>query len=827
MCSFGLGQLTFVRMSGKKLAFGSPPEFRQSESEPTMPKRKRGGKQGTVRATQPSPSSSSGRVSSERKEIQALIRKDNSGEPPLVLTSSKRRGIYECDYCHSDISQVPRIRCAVCPDFDLCLDCFATTDHSAAIKRLKDAVKAHEYVRSGKDVGSTPGISAAASNHDLSHGYRVADSTRYPIFPSARAVTQHEKTEAKASPTVSTQESQASSSSMDIDPSNNNDKKGEKDGRDQTAGQARDQNTDTPSPPSDAMFVQEDPKSVWTVEEDLRLLDAISTCGLGNWADIAEAISGQGSNNKTPKRCMERYFDDFLGRYGHVLPPYTIVEDEETHEEDDDVDEDDGPRKRRRFDRVSSLGAAALTSGRRGKKMKVVRTSSLPGYDKVWPNPYIPPIEKAKLGQDVDRDFSTRAELNFVRAVGSAATKEEAEEIRKDWVEKRLNKPKGPTVLPMRPEDLRDLPGSELGGCMPRRGDFDMEYENDAEQVLADMEFSANDSPQDRALKIQVIQIYNSRLDERERRKQFVVSRKLLDYRKNQVADAKLPRDERDLLRRLRLFERLHTPEEHQQFVEGILKAKRLRKEIAKLQMYRGLGIRTLAEAEKYELDKERRECHKRAQLQKEIDTERAETGAKAGSRDSAGSHGVSALDDDVSSSLWKQYKTSDRKNRRSINRTSPGVVDVLPGEAGDNPPTDLGPPGVSQPPPGEEDQAGKDAETVAREPGPDESKEATANPPKEPAASEEDVRIKREPGYELLTVKEVALCKKLDLKPAQYLNVKKVLIQQSMLHGLMDRETPGSSKRSIVKIDAEKKGNVVDFMVRAGWISSKQTTAG
>ena len=57
----------------------------------------------------------------------------------LVLTATSKRGVYECDYCHSDISQLPRIRCAVCSDFDLCLDCFATTDHTAAMARLKAA----------------------------------------------------------------------------------------------------------------------------------------------------------------------------------------------------------------------------------------------------------------------------------------------------------------------------------------------------------------------------------------------------------------------------------------------------------------------------------------------------------------------------------------------------------------------------------------------------------------------------------------------------------------------------------------------------------------
>jgi hypothetical protein len=78
-----------------------------------------------------------------------------------------------------------------------------------------------------------------------------------------------------------------------------------------------------------------------------------------------------------------------------------------------------------------------------------------------------------------------------------------------------------------------------------------------------------------------------------------------------------MPTDERDLVRHMRLFERLHSPEEHKQFLADILKVKQLRKEIAKLQMYRHIGILSLAEAEKYELDKNWREFHKLAQLQK------------------------------------------------------------------------------------------------------------------------------------------------------------------------------------------------------------------
>ena len=65
----------------------------------------------------------------------------------MILTGTKRRGMYHCDYCHTDISQLPRIRCAVCPDFDLCLECFSTTDHSSAVALIKAAADTHSALK--------------------------------------------------------------------------------------------------------------------------------------------------------------------------------------------------------------------------------------------------------------------------------------------------------------------------------------------------------------------------------------------------------------------------------------------------------------------------------------------------------------------------------------------------------------------------------------------------------------------------------------------------------------------------------------------------------
>lgn len=34
-------------------------------------------------------------------------------------------GKYNCDYCQKDITGKIRIKCAVCPDFDLCIECMS------------------------------------------------------------------------------------------------------------------------------------------------------------------------------------------------------------------------------------------------------------------------------------------------------------------------------------------------------------------------------------------------------------------------------------------------------------------------------------------------------------------------------------------------------------------------------------------------------------------------------------------------------------------------------------------------------------------------------
>lgn len=87
-----------------------------------------------------------------------------------------------------------------------------------------------------------------------------------------------------------------------------------------------------------------------------------------------------------------------------------------------------------------------------------------------------------------------------------------------------------------------------LVGYMPKRGDFDTEYDEEAETRICEMEFNDDDTEEEIQLKFKVLEYYNARLDERIRRKKFVIDRGLLDLKKIQKQEKKRSKEERDII---------------------------------------------------------------------------------------------------------------------------------------------------------------------------------------------------------------------------------------------------------------------------------------
>ncbi|KAJ2778616.1 Transcriptional adapter ada2 [Coemansia javaensis] len=161
---------------------------------------------------------------------------------------------------------------------------------------------------------------------------------------------------------------------------------------------------------------------------------------------------------------------------------------------------------------------------------------------------------------------------------------------------------------PSKPKVLSSQPSNhEIVGYMPGRLEFETEYENEAEQIVKDMVIADDDTPEELELKRTVLRIYNSRLDRRLQRKAFLCDRGLLEYRKNQAIEKRRPKDERDLLGRLKVFARMQTRDDFEAFSAGLLNEHRLRQRIAELQDWRRNGITALEDGAQYEVERSQR----------------------------------------------------------------------------------------------------------------------------------------------------------------------------------------------------------------------------
>ncbi|KAK4491894.1 hypothetical protein RD792_002675 [Penstemon davidsonii] len=141
------------------------------------------------------------------------------------------------------------------------------------------------------------------------------------------------------------------------------------------------------------------------------------------------------------------------------------------------------------------------------------------------------------------------------------------------------------------------------GGYNPKRHEFDVEYDNDAEHLLTDMEFNENDTQLERELKLRVLRTYSKRLEERQRRKDFIVQRNLLHASPFMMS---LSPEEKALCRRHDVFMRFHPKEEHEVLLESLVSEHRTLKRIQELREARAAGCRTKAEADVYNERKRR-----------------------------------------------------------------------------------------------------------------------------------------------------------------------------------------------------------------------------
>lgn len=143
--------------------------------------------------------------------------------------------------------------------------------------------------------------------------------------------------------------------------------------------------------------------------------------------------------------------------------------------------------------------------------------------------------------------------------------------------------------------------GSDISGYMPLRDDYDIEYDNDAELMLKDVDILGDEDEREKELKMCILRAFNRRLDEREKRKQFVLQYELLDYKQIMQQERKRSKEVQEVISKLKPFQRVLPREEYDALVNGMIREVQLRERIQKLQKGHKNGLRTLEEVDGFE----------------------------------------------------------------------------------------------------------------------------------------------------------------------------------------------------------------------------------
>lgn len=305
----------------------------------------------------------------------------------------------------------------------------------------------------------------------------------------------------------------------------------------------------------------------WNADEEILLLEGIEMYGLGNWAEVAEHV---GTKNK--EQCINHYTASYMNSPTYPLPDMSRV---------------NGKNKKELLAMAKAQG-----EGKKGGDLTPKEES-----------PFSPSRIKV---EDFSEVLAGRSPSGLAAGIGatkkvsnmvgqfkddSNGTKIECLTPAEDHADRSIGvkKPK------YTGDEMPSL--TELSGFNPKRREFDPEYDNDAEQSLAEMEFKETDTDTDRELKLRVLHIYLSRLEERKRRKDFILERNLL-YPHPLEKD--FSNEDREIYQRYKVFMRFLSQQEHDALVSSVIEERRLRRRIQELQESRAAGCRTLAEVKMY-----------------------------------------------------------------------------------------------------------------------------------------------------------------------------------------------------------------------------------
>ncbi|KAL5865403.1 hypothetical protein ACOSQ3_002917 [Xanthoceras sorbifolium] len=329
----------------------------------------------------------------------------------------------------------------------------------------------------------------------------------------------------------------------------------------------------------------------WNADEEILLLEAIEMYGFGNWNEVAEHVG-----TKSKSQCIDHFNAVYMNSPCFPLPDMSHVMGKSREE----------------------LLAMAKEHAKVKKELPMVGDLTLKEE-----SPFSARVKSETLRkEDPARQSSSGLTTSSLMGPSSSNTlsspvkKAPSMPQTKDNIkveESQGDRSIGEKKLRVPGDETPSI--TELSGYNFKRQEFEIEYDNDAEQLLADMEFKDTDTDAERELKLRVLRIYSKRLDERKRRKDFILERNLLYP---DPLEKNLSPEEREIYQHLKVFMRFQSKEEHEELLKSVIEEYRIAKRIQDLQEARAAGCRTSAEANKFIEQKRKKEAEENAQRMKE-----------------------------------------------------------------------------------------------------------------------------------------------------------------------------------------------------------------
>ncbi|XP_059282326.1 transcriptional adapter ADA2-like isoform X2 [Lycium ferocissimum] len=319
----------------------------------------------------------------------------------------------------------------------------------------------------------------------------------------------------------------------------------------------------------------------WNADEEMLLLEGMEMYGLANWAEVAEHVG-----TKSKLQCIDHYKSIYINSPCFPLPDMSHVMGKNREELL-------AMAKEQGYAAPGGVNVKEESPFSARIKMEDQREENSAGLASVGGSAS---GTLTGAGKRTSGILHSKENHDSIKVEGGLADRSVGEK------KPRTSVDEGPSM-------------TELSGYNTKREEFEIEYDNDAEQMLADMEFKETDSNAERELKLRVLRIYSKRLDERKRRKDFILERNLLHP---DPFEKDLTPEEKDMCRSYRVFMRFNSKEEHEEFLRSIIEEHRMVKRIQDLQDARAAGCRTSAEAERYVEQKRKRESEENVRRLKE-----------------------------------------------------------------------------------------------------------------------------------------------------------------------------------------------------------------